>query len=241
MKEDFNFNQAQLLELAKGRRDEYRKAVPFPHVVFDGLLPNWVLGKVLEEIPAQNESSWKVFRELNQNKKLSCEDESKLGPATRHVISQFNSSTFLSFLEALTGVDGLIADPHLRGGGFHQTCYGGSLAVHADFNYYGRLKVYRRINLIVYLNVDWLESYGGHLELWDAGMEICCQKILPVFNRTVVFDSNDVSYHGHPEPLRCPMDRTRKSLAIYYYTVDSPSGAPEAAHSTIFRRRPGTR
>ncbi|HEV3383297.1 MAG TPA: 2OG-Fe(II) oxygenase [Gemmata sp.] len=129
-------------------------------------------------------------------------------------------------------------DPHYEGGGLHQIEPGGFLKIHADFNYHTRLRLDRRINLIVYLNKDWQEDYNGHLELWDRNMTHCVHKILPAYNRCVVFSTTDWSYHGHPEKLTWPAGRTRKSLALYYYTNGRPEEEKSDAHGTLWQERP---
>jgi Rps23 Pro-64 3,4-dihydroxylase Tpa1-like proline 4-hydroxylase len=140
----------------------------------------------------------------------------------------------MAFLEKLTGIAGLIPDPHLRGGGLHEIRQGGALGVHADFNFYKRLNLYRRLNLLIYLNANWAEEWGGHLELWDRTGKQCVQRVAPIFNRAVIFDTSNFSYHGHPHPLQCPPDRSRKSLALYYYTVEAPADEDRAPHTTLF-------
>ena len=144
-------------------------------------------------------------------------------------------------LQELTGIEeAIIPDPHFEGGGLHQITPGGYLKVHVDFNRHSRLNLDRRINLLIYLNKDWQEEYGGNLELWDRNVSTCHRKILPIFNRCVIFNTNDFSYHGHPDPLTCPEGRTRKSLALYYYSNGRPaSDLSGRAHSTVFRARPG--
>jgi hypothetical protein len=163
-----------------------------------------------------------------------------MGVKTRNFLYQLNSSTFITFLEELTGIEGIIPDPHFAGGGLHQIETGGYLKVHVDFNRHERLKLDRRLNLLIYLNKNWKEEYGGCLELWDRDMTRCEKKILPIFNRFVLFSTTDFSYHGHPEPLACPEGWTRKSLALYYYSNGRPAEEiAEVGHSTIFRERPG--
>ena len=103
---------------------------------------------------------------------------------------------FLEFLESLTGIDGLIPDPYYEGGGLHPIVPGGFLKVHADFNWHKDLKLDRRLNVIVYLNRNWKEEYGGHLELWNREMTRCERRVLPIFNRCVIFSTTDFSYHG---------------------------------------------
>jgi len=150
-----------------------------------------------------------------------------------------NSQVFLQFLQNLTGIEGLLPDPRLQGGGMHQIERGGRLGVHVDFNRHRTSKLDRRLNVLLYLNKDWSEDYGGHFEMWDRQMERCVQRVLPIFNRLVVFSTTETSWHGHPDPLTCPEDRTRKSLALYYYTNGRPDSEVAETHSTKFRTRPG--
>jgi Rps23 Pro-64 3,4-dihydroxylase Tpa1-like proline 4-hydroxylase len=145
----------------------------------------------------------------------------------------------LNFLEILTGIKGVIPDPYYVGGGLHQIKPGGNLEVHADFNLHTKLKLDRRINVLVYMNKDWHEEYGGHFELWNKDMTAAEQKILPLFNRCAIFSTTSTSYHGHPTPLSCPPDRTRKSIATYYYSNGRPEEEANESHSTLFMQRPG--
>ncbi len=145
----------------------------------------------------------------------------------------------VNFLEKLTGISGLIPDPHYLGGGLHQIERGGFLKIHADFNRHSRLKLDRRINVLLYLNRPWEDTWGGHLELWDSTMTICADKIAPLFNRLVVFTTTDSSFHGHPDPLDCPPDVVRRSLALYYYTNGRPEREQSKVHSTLHQARPG--
>ena len=162
-----------------------------------------------------------------------------MGDATRFLLYQLNSSIFISFLEKLTGIPGIIPDPHFQGGGLHQIEREGFLKIHVDFNKHKEMKVDRRLNLLIYLNKNWKEEYGGHFELWNQDMTVCEKKILPIFNRCVVFSTSDFSYHGHPDPLKYPEEMTRKSLALYYYSNGRPSEEISNNHSTLFKERPG--
>jgi Rps23 Pro-64 3,4-dihydroxylase Tpa1-like proline 4-hydroxylase len=163
-----------------------------------------------------------------------------MGDGTRNLLAQFNSSAFIDFLQELTGIGGLVPDPHLYGGGLHQIVRGGHLNVHVDFNRHPVTDLERRLNLLLYLNRDWQDEYGGALELWNRDMSRSEARILPYFNRCVVFSTTDHSFHGHPDPLACPEDRTRKSLALYYYSKGRPEegDAELQAHNTLFQARP---
>lgn len=235
----FRLDADKLNELALKHRDEYANAQPFPHIVIDNFFPEEVLNDILNEYPKSGDIDWQKF-ENKAEKKLANKHERYMGDHTRSLLYQLNSSTFITFLETLTGIGGIIPDPHFEGGGLHQIERGGYLKVHADFNRHTRMRLDRRLNLLLYLNKDWKEEYGGYLELWDTAMTRCEKKILPIFNRFVLFTTTDFTYHGHPEPLTCPEGWTRKSLALYYYTNGRPaSEVTGKEHSTLFQARPG--
>lgn len=227
-----------LNNLATKYGEAYSQALPFPHIIIDDFLPELLLNNILNEFPSSGSIEWQKF-ENTAEKKLASKHELQMGETTRLLLYQLNSSTFVNFLERLTGIDGIIPDPHFVGGGLHQIERGGYLKMHVDFNRHGKLRLDRRLNLLLYLNKNWKEEYGGHLELWDKDMTRCEKKILPIFNRFVLFSTTDFSYHGHPEPLTCPEGQTRKSLALYYYSNGRPSEETSNAHSTLFQARTG--
>jgi len=222
----------RMKELVGQHAEAYRAADPFPHVVFDDLFEPQLLKQVLVEFDAMDRDKWRV-RDKDHDRKWATEDIQHFGPTTRSFINQLNGGLFLNFLEGLTGIEGLIADPHLRGGGLHEIRREGALGVHADFNLYPRLNVWRRLNLLIYLNENWDAAWGGELELWDRTGTQCVKSIAPLFNRVVIFDTSNCSYHGHPHPLLCPPERSRKSIALYYYTVVKPDGEIDP-HTTMF-------
>jgi hypothetical protein len=235
----FSVDPARLHNFAQKYRESYESADPFPHVVIDNFLPEEALDRVRTEIPKPGDIRWIEFEDA-RGKKLASKAETQLGPATRFLLYQLNSSVFVDFLEELTGISGLVPDPHFWGGGVHQIIPGGFLKIHADFNRHPRLKLDRRLNFLLYLNRDWREQWGGHLELWDRNMTECRKKILPVFGRCVIFSTTDFANHGHPDPLACPEGETRKSLALYYYSNGRPREEISGRHyATPFRRRPG--
>ena len=234
----FTFDDAQLMELANAHRGDFISAEPFPSVVIDDFLAPEVLDAVLREFPEPETARWQEFDKPTEVK-LALADTSQMGPATRNLLAQFNGQGFICFLESLTGISGLIPDPHYGGGGLHQIRSGGFLKIHADFNRNDRLHLDRRLNVLLYLNKDWDDSYGGHLELWDQKMQGPVQRLLPTFNRMVCFATTSSAYHGHPEPLTCPADRARRSMALYYYTNGRPENEMGASHSTLFQQRPG--
>lgn len=238
MQRQFHFDRQQLLELAAAHREHYQAARPFPHISLDDVLPDVVLDAVLEEFPAPGQDGWLRFDSDHERKLASVGDEA-MGDATRHLLAEFNSAAFVDFLEELTGIRGLVVDPYFEGGGMHQIERGGHLDVHVDFNRHPRTGLDRRLNLLIYLNRDWEPEWGGELQLWSADMKTCERRIVPRFNRLVVFSTTERSFHGHPEPLTCPEDRTRRSLALYYYSNGRPEekGVAPATHNTIWGER----
>jgi len=157
-------------------------------------------------------------------------------PTLRSLVEELNSERFVRFLSRLTGMEGLFADESLEGGGLQQSPAGGFLNIHADFTVHPHHQNWqRRVNVLVYLNKNWLDAYGGCLELWDKSMRRCVHKIVPLFNRAVIFNTDSDSFHGHPDPIRSPEGMTRKSIALYYFTKETKP----LVRSTEYRPRPG--
>jgi Rps23 Pro-64 3,4-dihydroxylase Tpa1-like proline 4-hydroxylase len=197
--------------------DRFRHAQPFPHLVLDDFLMPALADRVHDEarITAANVDA---SNEITQRLKVACTDWDAFGTETARLIAYFNSSKFIEPLEAICGIDGLFGDPWLEGGGIHQTSRGGFLKMHTDFNWNAKLRADRRINILYYLNRDWRPEYGGELVLSRLGGDAAV-RIAPKFNRLVIFNTNDTTLHGHPEPLEFPQDYPRASIAMYYYSA----------------------
>jgi hypothetical protein len=216
----------------------YAHAEPYPHAVLDDFLDPSVARQLLREFPPIDPSGWISYAHVNE-RKYGKTDRASFPPTIGRVVDDLNAPPFVAWLERLTGIAGLLPDPALEGGGLHQSSRGGHLNIHADFTGHPHRPTWRRrVNLLLYLNEDWQEDYGGHLELWSRDMSRCVRRILPSFNRAVVFNTDPDSFHGHPEPLACPAHVTRKSLALYYFTAET---RPFLVRSTEYRARPGDR
>jgi Rps23 Pro-64 3,4-dihydroxylase Tpa1-like proline 4-hydroxylase len=226
----------RMQEIGEQAHSSYLAAKPFPHVVFDNFFNPEILDLVLEEFPAPGAIRWQKF-DNSREIKLASASEASFGPVTRLLLYHLNSATFLNFISQVTGIENLIPDPNFDGGGLHQIVPGGKLGVHADFNKHKRYGLDRRLNLLLYLNKNWREEYGGHLELWDVEMTKCQTRVLPLFNRVMIFGTTDFTYHGHPTPLGCPEGMTRKSMALYYFSNGRPAEEITGDHSTLFRAR----
>jgi Rps23 Pro-64 3,4-dihydroxylase Tpa1-like proline 4-hydroxylase len=223
-------------ELSAGGNATYANAKPYPHIVLDNFFDPVLVDEILNEFPDPKAIRWQRFDNANEVKLASANDAS-FGALTRLFLYHLNSITFLEFLSRITGIENLIPDPQFEGGGLHQIVRGGKLGVHADFNKHRQYGLDRRLNLLLYLNKDWKEEYGGHLQLWDKDMTRCDAKVAPLFNRVMVFGTTDFTYHGHPDPLQCPESMTRKSVALYYFTNGRPPEEVTGEHSTVFKAR----
>jgi hypothetical protein len=174
------------------------------------------------------------YRHLNENK-ASTDRWDDLPPLVAAVMEELNSPRFVDFLRRLTGIADLVADPDIEGGGMHQAWAGGFLNVHTDFTVHRQHADWRRrCNLILYLNDGWDSAWGGSLEFWAHDMSRCVETLSCALNRAVIFDTPGAR-HGFPSPLCCPDGQSRKSLQLYYYTVDRATAVPQA---TTYYARP---
>ena len=235
-------NQNLGLTAAKEYKN-YHNGLPFPNIVIENFFNEDYLNQILLDFPdlSKIKSSQKY---LNKNEiKYANNDYQNFPDSIKNFFEFLNSNMYLNFLQKLTSVkEKLIVDPQLNGGGLHEIKKGGVLKIHTDFNKHPSLKLDRRINVLIYLNKDWKDQYGGHLELWDKDMLGCKKKILPTFNKMVIFSTNDFSNHGHPDPVICPLNQSRKSIALYYFSERRPLEDLDKNHiknRTYFKNRVG--
>ena len=217
-----------MLQNPRSLAPHYAGNKPFPHIVLKNIWDDEQLGQVADE--CEKFEDWdeekKFFGSIG---KRTCGTLSKFPPAVLSLVNYCNCAKFLRSLELLTGEIGLIPDPYLYGGGIHSTLNNGFLKMHADFNWHHHLKLYRRLNLLIYLNRDWDEGWGGGLRLaslGESGLETG-QIVMPNFNKTVIFTTTDSSFHGHPDPMNLPVGRVRNSIALYYYVSTKPEDTSE--------------
>ncbi|OGR87053.1 MAG: hypothetical protein A3J74_07020 [Elusimicrobia bacterium RIFCSPHIGHO2_02_FULL_57_9] len=198
---------------------QFQSAVPFPCVILDDFLQSGAAEEVLQEFRVPETDT--IYYHHYNNRTLGFNKVQQMGSATQRLLRDFSSQEFIGFLEQLTAVKGLLADPDLDGAGIHDTRRGGHLNMHVDFLAHTLRKNWiRRLNLLIYLNKDWKEEYNGYLEFWDMKIKKRVQKIKPQFNRCVIFRTDRNSFHGYPDRLQCPPETSRKSIAFYYYTQE---------------------
>jgi hypothetical protein len=231
------FARARSRALGRAHREAYAAARPYPHVVIDGFLGGELAGRLADRFPGPEHPAWmrRDYREqsarLGQLQRAGFEG---VDPAIRVLLGELGGMAFLDFLAELTGVEGLIADPHFRGAGPSITLPGGHLALHADFNRDRFRHLDRRVTVLYYVARDWEPAWGGALELWDEGRTRCEASHLPLFDRLIVMAHGDAYWHGHPAPLACPEGRYRASIAAYYYAARAPAEGERDAHGAIW-------
>lgn len=198
----------------------YAEQIPFPHAEVSGCWDQSLLERCKWDLG--HFQNWDGKDTEVSRRKQTCSKMEALPDSVRTVIDEATRPRFLAWLSALTGEKILLPDPHLEGGGIHRIHAGGFLKVHADFNWHHRIHLFRRLNLLLYLNPAWDESWGGALELWTRDVKRCEKKIFPRLNTMAIFTTDDRSFHGHPHPLACPADVRRDSIALYYYSPIRP-------------------
>ena len=212
----------------------YRSATPFPHLVLDDVLRPDVFAKAVGEFPGIKDEFWQGYLHVNETKYSNTQPDS-WGPTLHDIAQEFCGERFIAFLEKLTGINELLPDWTMDGGGLHQTLNGGHLNIHADFTtHHTRENLARRVNILLYLNDEWRDEWGGKLELWDKDMTACMDRVTPAGNRMLIFTTTFDSFHGHPDPLTCPDDVARRSMALYYFTEEQNA----VRRSTNYQARP---
>ncbi len=220
-------------------RAKVRSATPVPNFCIDNFLEPSFAESVLAAYPVYGDAlkQGRTFSTVNEQGKVQITDANAFAQPVAELNRELAAPEFLDLLSYVFDMPNLLPDEELVGGGIHQTGSRGRLDVHVDFNFIEDRQLHRRLNILIYFNKDWKPEWGGNIELWDADVKKCHHSFSPVFNRCVVFETNEVSYHG-VTAVMCPEGMARKSFAAYYYTREAPAHWTGEAHSTIFRARP---
>jgi 2OG-Fe(II) oxygenase superfamily len=215
---------------------------PFRHIVIDDFFDAKLADTCLNSFPALDDPSWEHANDIDIEVKFrtTWDSEFDIPEGIVDAVRILNSAPFLKALGDRIGIPKVVPDPYFTGGGLNVTTTGGLLDVHVDGNYHDATGLNRRMNALLYLNPDWQPGWGGEFGLYDAKGEVCLKEVAPLFNRLVVFDSHDVSFHGLPAPLAFPSGKTRKSIILYYYTKDPRPNAHvvvQEPHSALWKKR----
>lgn len=223
------------------RNKEYFSS-PFKHIILDNFLPKDMAKHAMIAFPKTKSNQWNFTydKDIEIKKRSNWESEFDIPEGIVEVIRILNSSIILNAMGERMKIKKLIPDPYFTGGGLNITERSGLLDVHIDGNYHDATSLNRRINLLIYLNPEWEKSWGGELGLYDSKGDNCLKKINPIFNRCVIFDSHDTSFHGLPSPINFPKNQLRKSIILYYYTFaprPQHQVKVEEPHSALWKKR----
>jgi 2OG-Fe(II) oxygenase superfamily len=223
-------------------RRQFISAEPYPFVKIDDFLDPAFANEVAAAYPSFEVAMSRGinFDAVNERRKVQVTDASVFPGPVAELNKLLASPAFLTDLSYVTGIPNLLADEQLDGAGMHLTGPGGRLDVHVDFNLIEERKLHRRLNLLLYLNPIWDESWGGHIQLWDKDVKNCRETFTPRLNRCVIFETSDISFHG-VAPVTTAAPCPRISFATYYYTREAPPNWDGKVHSTIFKARPEER
>jgi Rps23 Pro-64 3,4-dihydroxylase Tpa1-like proline 4-hydroxylase len=215
---------------------------PFQHIVIDDAIDTDLAEKMYGAFPPLNDQIWEHENDADIEIKARTKWKSEFD-VPEHIVDAvriLNSSIILEGIAQRLSIPKLIPDPYFSGGGLNSTSKGGLLDVHVDGNYHDMMGLHRRVNAILYLNPGWTQDWGGEFGAYDENGDVLIKKIPPLFNRLVVFDTHDKSYHGLPDPINFPENVQRKSLILYYYTAAKrPRDVTEIEepHSALWKRR----
>lgn len=223
------FNEVSIEQLKKS----FSESTPYKHVVIDGFLKPEIADELFDGFPKEEVFN-KKYKGVNEYKAegSNFEDFPALFTQLRE---DLHSPVWCQIMSKITGIDDLFSVPDALGGGLHQGANGSFLDIHIDFNIHADRGIHRRVNLLIFFNRDWKEEYGGHTELWNADMTNLDKKVFPSFNRCLIFETNEISYHGYAA-IKVPDGVTRKSFYAYYYTALRDDAAKY--HDTVFKARP---
>lgn len=231
----------QVLARLPADTEQFQRREPFRHVVIDGFLQPESAAGLLAEFPAFNRAH-AINEDGQVGNKAVCERVRALGPNFSRLDALVQAPDFLGLVARITSIPDLLYDPHYFGGGTHDNRNGQGLDAHVDFNRHPITHTHRRLNLIIYLNPDWQAEWGGVLELHSdpQSEHDRITRVVPLFNRAVIFETTEHSWHGF-SPITLPPSRkgeARRSIALYFYTAQRPVDELAAAHSTVYVGRP---
>jgi hypothetical protein len=232
----------KLLPPVQSLHNLFYAAKPFKHISIDNFLEPELAEGLLSAFPSFDKERAK--NEMGAiGGKATREDIRTLGEAYKQIDHFFASHAFLEYLSALTGIPDLVFDPEYFGGGTHENLHGQELDVHVDFNYHKTTKLHRRLNVIIYLNKEWEESWGGNIEIHSDPRNPdrnTISQFAPLFNRCVIFETNEYSWHGFTK-IQLPEHKknlSRKSFTTYFYTHSRPAHEVAPPHATFYIQRP---
>lgn len=221
-------------EISKLNRD-FENGTPYKHIILDNFLKDDIANLVFDHFPTIEKLN-KHYKGLNENKSEGS-NFTDFHPVFTQLRNALMSQEFADWAAKVTGIPGVFVTDDNLGTGLHQGTDGSFLDIHVDFNIHHLKNVHRRLNLLIYLNRDWKPEYGGAMEMWNADMSQLIKNVSPDFNRCLIFETSDISYHGYSK-ITLPPGVTRKSFYTYFYTDIKDKSMLKNYHDTVFKAKP---
>ena len=228
------FDESKLNDL----QTSFAKAKPYPYVVIENFFEPDIAHEIESKFPTDN-VQWHVYDNPIESKLAYDRIDALEQPVFQTAWRALQSSENVDLIRKITGIQELENDPHLHGAGLHYHPRGGRLEMHLDYSIHPISGMERRVNLIIYMNSDWQPDWGGGLQIWEGSPQEPTReafRMVPRFNTAVLFRTSDISWHGVPDEIRCPVGIGRKSLAIYFVSPPRPEATQRFKAS--FRPRP---
>jgi Rps23 Pro-64 3,4-dihydroxylase Tpa1-like proline 4-hydroxylase len=202
---------------------------PINHWEFRNFLNPQVTKSLKTELNCLFDYKKDKFKFFNRNGSAMwewCNYTQKETPYAYNLVSYLHSTEWVRYLEELTGINGLLPDIHLHGAGYMRCGNGDSLKIHTDFNWNDDIKLNRVLTLVIYLNQDWQEEWNGDIQLWDKQNKECVKRYFPNWGNCIMWEYDELGFHGHPNPLNCPDGEYRDGFRLFYYTSNSTNDNP---------------
>lgn len=245
-----NFLQADLKNIASCCSEKIVNAKsdvdyfeePYKHLVIDNFFDERLAQSCLNNFPSLSDPIWEHANDADIEIKYrtTWKSEFDIPDGIIDAVKILNSSLMLDAMSRRFEIKKVVPDPYFTGGGLNVTKPGGLLDVHVDGNYHDATGLNRRLNALLYLNPNWQPSWGGEFGIYDDLGDRCLKLVAPLFNRLVIFDTHDKSFHGLPAPLKFPDGETRKSIILYYYTKEPRPDSQitvEKPHSALWKKK----
>jgi Rps23 Pro-64 3,4-dihydroxylase Tpa1-like proline 4-hydroxylase len=216
----------------KRLKNDFLTNTPIPLFTVDNFLKKEIALNLYNETSTIDERYWTTFTRNGSHMK-ECKQLDH-APCAFNIVSHLHSSVFLHWLTSVTGIEGLIPDPHLVGAGYSKSFKGDTLQVHTDFNWNEQLKLHRALSLIIYLTPDWKEEWGGALDFYNSDKTSVENTVSCMFNRLLIWKYHRYGFHGYETPLACPENLYRSTFRLFYYTSNSSHLNDDLPHRSLY-------
>ena len=216
----------------KQLNDTFVGTPPYPMITLDNFLPNDYAKKLQKECESIPDHYWTKFTRRGSYMEECINMD--VAPVANEFVNQMHSQAGMLWISKVTGIKDLIPDPYLVGGGYSRSYRDCTLKIHTDFNWNDTLKCHRMLSLIVYLNEDWKEEYGGHLQFNDFKNKTAIQRVAPLFNRVVLWRYHKKGFHGFPDPIKCPENYSRNTFRLFFYVSNATYDSADLPHRSLY-------